>query len=86
MKLLKPSLKNNTNAKLNKSNNIEFNLILAPSKTEELVIKYIIEHHADLEIDFFWVFFSKLESFFIFKVYSISRIKSLFGIKLYFYF
>jgi hypothetical protein len=53
VKLLEPSLKNNTNAKLNKSNNIEFNLILAPSKTEELVIKYIIEHHADLEIDFF---------------------------------
>ena len=53
VKLIEPSLKNNANVKLNKSNNIEFNLILAPAKTEELVIKYSIEHQADIEIDFF---------------------------------
>ena len=53
MKLIEPSLKNNSNVRLNKLNNLEFDLNLAPLKSEELVIKYTIEHQADLEVDFF---------------------------------
>ena len=52
VKLIEPVLKNNQNVKLNKSNNIEFNLIIPSSKTEELKIKYSIDHPADKEIEF----------------------------------
>ena len=53
VKLIEPVLKNNQNVKLNKSNNIEFNLVIPSSKTEELKIKYSIDHPADKEIEFF---------------------------------
>ena len=53
VKLSEPLInKNNPNVRLNKLNNIEFDLSLAPSKTVELVIKYSIEHQADQEIEF----------------------------------
>ena len=41
MKLIEPSLKNNSNVRLNKLNNLEFDLNLAPLKSEELVIKFV---------------------------------------------
>ena len=53
VKLIEPSLKNNSNVRLNKLNNLEFDLNLPPSKTEEIVIKYTVEHQVDLEIQFF---------------------------------
>ena len=53
VKLLEPVLKNNPSVRLNKMNNLEFNLTLPALKTEEIVIKYNIEYHADQEIDFF---------------------------------
>jgi hypothetical protein len=53
VKLLEPVLKNNPNVHLNKKNNLEFDLTVPPLKTEEILIKYNIEYHADQEIDFF---------------------------------
>jgi hypothetical protein len=52
VKLSEPVIKNNPNVRLNKLNNIEFDLNLAPSKTVELVIKYSIEYQADQDIEF----------------------------------
>ncbi len=52
VKLLEPSLKNNPIVKLNKANNIEFDLSLTPNKSQEITIKYSIEHPSDKEIDF----------------------------------
>ena len=52
VKLSEPVIKNNPNVRLNKLNNLEFDLNLAPSKTVELVIKYSIEYQADQDIEF----------------------------------
>lgn len=52
VKLLEPNLKTAANVKLNKANNIEFELSLAPNKTEEIQIKYTIDYPADKEIEF----------------------------------
>ena len=52
VKLIEPNLKLAQNVKLNKSNNLEFDLILAANKTEEITIKYTIDYPADKEIEF----------------------------------
>ena len=52
VKLLEPVIKNNPNIRLNKLNYIEFECKIASGKTEELVIKYTIEHLVDQEIDY----------------------------------
>jgi len=51
--LLEPVLKNNSNVKLNKSNNLEFELQMAPNKTEEITIKYTVDYPYEKEIEFF---------------------------------
>lgn len=53
VKLLEPNMKANANVKLNKSNNLEFDLNLAANKTEEVTIKYSIDHPSDKEVEFF---------------------------------
>ena len=49
---MEPSIKNNVAVKLNKLNNIEFDLNLPPNKSQEITIKYSIEHPSDKDIDF----------------------------------
>jgi uncharacterized protein (TIGR02231 family) len=51
--LLEPQLKNAQNVKLNKSNNLEFDLNIPSGKQEDLTIKYTIEHAPNEEIEFF---------------------------------
>lgn len=53
VKIVEPVLKNNTNITLNKSNIMEANLKLSAGSTEELQIKYTVEHPVGEEIDFF---------------------------------
>ena len=53
VKIIEPVLKNNAIVTLNKSNILEFNLVLPPTKKEELTIKYSIEHQANDELEFF---------------------------------
>ena len=53
VKLSEPSLKNNSqNVKLNKSNNLEFNLKIDAGKKEEVTIKYSIENSTNGELEF----------------------------------
>ena len=52
VKLIEPNLKNSPIVKLNKQNNLEFDLKIAANKIEELVIKYSIEHPANETIEF----------------------------------
>jgi uncharacterized protein (TIGR02231 family) len=51
--LVEPSLKNNSVVKLNKQNNLEYELAIGASKTETIQIKYTIDHPSDKEIEFF---------------------------------
>ena len=53
VKLIEPTLKNNTIVKLNKSNNLEFVLNIPASKSEEITIKYTIDHPSDKETEFY---------------------------------
>jgi len=53
VKLLEPVIKNNQNIRINQLNNLEFDLVVAPSKSEEISIKYSIDHPAEEEIVFF---------------------------------
>lgn len=53
VKLIEPNIKNNPNIRLNKMNNIEFELNLPSMKAEEILIKYNVEYHSDQEIEFF---------------------------------
>ena len=54
VKLSEPQInKNNPNIRINKLNNIEFDLNIPSGKTEELVIKYSVEHPTGKEIEFF---------------------------------
>jgi hypothetical protein len=52
VKLEEPVLKNNSNITINKANNLEFKLFIAPSKKEEITIKYSIDHPVGQEIEF----------------------------------
>ena len=52
VKLIEPVLKNNPHVKLNKDNNLEFELTLNANKTEEVTIKYSVDHPGDKEIEF----------------------------------
>jgi hypothetical protein len=52
VKLVEPILRNASNVKLNRQNNLEFYLNMPASKTQEVAIKYTIEHPADDEIEF----------------------------------
>jgi uncharacterized protein (TIGR02231 family) len=52
VKLQEPLLKNVQNIKLNKSNNLEYDLKIPAGKQEEIVIKYSIENLANQEIEF----------------------------------
>lgn len=52
VKLLEPVIrKDSTSIRINKQNNLEFDLNLASGKTEEINIKYTVEHPADKEIE-----------------------------------
>lgn len=53
VKLLEPNLKNNSNIKLNKENNLEFYLEILSGKSEEITIKYTIESPFGKEIQFY---------------------------------
>ena len=54
VKLLEPVVKkDSTWIRINKQNNIEFDLNLPSGKTEEITIKYSIDHPADKEIEIF---------------------------------
>jgi hypothetical protein len=55
VKLIEPALKgaNNNNIKMNKLNNLEFDLEIASGKTEEITIKYSVEHAVDHDVEFF---------------------------------
>ena len=53
VKLIEPDIKNKTNnIRLNKSNNLEFDLDIENGKTEEINIKYSIEYPANKQIEF----------------------------------
>ncbi len=51
--LIEPSVKNNSMVKLNKQNNLEYDLAIAAGKTETITIKYSIDHPSDKEVEFF---------------------------------
>lgn len=54
VKLLEPAIKkekSGANIRINKKNNLEFNLSIETGKTEEITIKYTIEHPSDKEIE-----------------------------------
>jgi len=56
VKLIEPKLDKNQvgpNCKLNKANNLEYTLNIQATKTEEVTIKYTIEHPSDKETEFF---------------------------------
>ena len=53
VKLLEPVIKKDSNIRLNKSNNLEFDLIIESGKKEEITIKYLIEHPSDKQVEFF---------------------------------
>ena len=53
VKLVEPQLKNSANVKLNKANNLEFDLNIPSGKQEDIVIKYTVEHAPTEEIEFF---------------------------------
>ncbi|CAF1033344.1 unnamed protein product [Brachionus calyciflorus] len=53
VKLIEPDLKKHSNIRLNKSNNLEFDLEIEPSKKEEITIKYTIDSPSDKDIDFY---------------------------------
>jgi hypothetical protein len=53
VRLIEPNLKNNSNIKLNKKNNLEYELSIPAGKTETLVIKYAIDNPSDKEVEFF---------------------------------
>jgi uncharacterized protein (TIGR02231 family) len=52
VKLSEPQLKNSQNVKLNKSNNLEFNLNIDAGKKEEVTVKYSIENSTNSELEF----------------------------------
>ena len=52
VKLSEPTLKNSQNVKLNKSNNLEFNLNIDSGKKEEIAVKYSIENSTNGELEF----------------------------------
>lgn len=52
VKLIEPDLKKATNVKLNKQNNLEFELNIPGGKKEEITIKYSVDHPSDKEIEF----------------------------------
>lgn len=52
VKLSEPQLKNSQNVKLNKSNNLEFNLNIDAGKKEEVTVKYSIENSTNSELKF----------------------------------
>ena len=52
VKLSEPTLKNSQNVKLNKSNNLEFNLNIDSGKKEEIAVKYSIENSMNGELEF----------------------------------
>lgn len=52
VKLLEPVIKKDaTNIRINKQNNLEFDLNIPSGKTEEIHIKYTIDHPSDKEIE-----------------------------------
>ena len=52
--LVEPAIKkDSTSIRINKQNNLEFDLNLASGKTEEITIKYSIDHPSDKEIEIF---------------------------------
>jgi hypothetical protein len=53
VKLSEPVLNSNPSVKLNKENNLEYDLNLEPQKTELLTIKYTIEQPSDKTIQFY---------------------------------
>jgi len=54
VKLIEPVIKkDSTSIKINKVNNLEFDLNIPSGKTEEITIKYAIEHPSDKEIEIF---------------------------------
>jgi len=52
IKLIEPVIKGSTVAKINASNNIEFEMKIAGNKQEDLKVKYSIDHPASEEIEF----------------------------------
>ena len=53
VKLIEPDIKNKTNnIRINKSNNLEFDLDIENGKTEDINIKYSIEYPANKQIEF----------------------------------
>lgn len=54
VRLLEPVLvKNQNSVRLNKANNLEFDLDLAAEKTDEVLIKYTIESPSNCDLEFF---------------------------------
>lgn len=54
VKLIEPIIKKDaTNIRINKQNNLEFDLNIPSGKTEEITIKYSIDHPVDKEIEIF---------------------------------
>lgn len=53
VKVAEPVTKNNPKYVLNKQNILECNLTLAAGKSEDILIKYTIEHPSDCDIEFF---------------------------------
>ncbi len=53
VKIIEPVLKNNPDVNLTKLNILEYTLNLKPGQSEDLQIKYSIEHPSNEEINFF---------------------------------
>jgi hypothetical protein len=53
VKLAEPVLKNNSNVKINKDRNLEFDLSIAASAVEKVTVKYTIEYPSERQIDFY---------------------------------
>ena len=52
VKLSEPVIKNNPNVRLNKLNNIEFNLNIPPLQSVDLLIKYKFKYPRNKDIEF----------------------------------
>ena len=53
VKLIEPNIKNTSSIRLNKMNNLEFDLNLAANKKEDVTIKYTVDHPSDKEVEFY---------------------------------
>ena len=52
VKLIEPNLKNSPIVKLNKKNNLEFELKIAASQQTDVIVKYAVDHSVNEEVEY----------------------------------